>query len=283
VDEPALNITAASDLEFALHLADVAARVTVPAFGARLPVVLKGDATPVTEVDLGAERAIRDEVAATFPGDGVLGEEGGLDPGTTGRVWVVDPIDGTRLYAEGIPLWATLIALRERGEVVLGVADLPPLRERYRACTGGGAWRADERLLVSEIGSLEEAFVVHSPVEGWPSADALWRLATAARATRGLSDAWGQLLVARGSADVLIEREPCAEWDWAAPGLIVREAGGRVTALDGAEPTAGRGLLVTNGRLHEQALTALDGPRVSGVSAGAGGGSAPRRARSRTS
>jgi histidinol-phosphatase len=258
VDEPDLS----GDLAFAGHLADVAARVTLAAFGRRLPFALKGDTSPVTEADVAAERAIRDEIAAARPGDGVLGEEGGLAEGTSGRVWVVDPIDGTRLYAEGIPLWATLIALREDDRVVLGVADVPALGERYHAWVRGGAWRGGERLHVSEVERLEEAFVVHSPLEGWigeGTEGSLRRIAAAARSTRGLSDAWAQLLVARGSADALLERDPCAEWDWAATGLIVEEAGGRVSTFDGAPPTPGLGLLVTNGRLHDEALAALDG------------------------
>jgi histidinol-phosphatase len=252
----------ADELRFAHRLADAAARVTLPRFGARLSVELKGDATPVTEVDRAAERAIRDEVSAARPRDGVLGEEDGPVEGTSGRTWVVDPIDGTKLYAEGVPLWTTLVALREGDRVVLGVADVPALGERYHATLGGGAWRGEERLRVSGVECLEEAFVVHSPLEGWVSAgdeSSLRRVVSAARSTRGLSDAWGQLLVARGAADALLERDPCAEWDWAATGLIVREAGGRITTFDGRPPTPGRELVVTNGRLHDETLTTLAG------------------------
>ncbi|MDH4160916.1 MAG: histidinol phosphatase, partial [Actinomycetota bacterium] len=103
------------------------------AFGGRHFVDLKSDATPVTEVDHATERAIRDLIAKERPGDGVLGEELGSDPGDSGRVWVVDPIDGTKMFAEGIPLWSTLIALREGDEVVVAVADAPALGERFRA------------------------------------------------------------------------------------------------------------------------------------------------------
>jgi histidinol-phosphatase len=171
-------------------------------------------------------------------------------------VWVVDPIDGTKLFAEGIPLWTTLIALRERGRVVVGVADAPALGERAHASAGGGAWRGERPIRVSDVTALADALVLHSPVEGWLAhgLPALARLASSARATRGISDGWAQLLVAQGSADAYVELEPCFEWDWAATGLIVAEAGGRVTAFDGGAPSAGRGLVATNGALHEATL-----------------------------
>lgn len=252
------------ELAFAHHLADVASGLTLQASGERMDVMLKGDDSPVTEVDVAAERAIRNEIAARYPDDGVLGEEGGLAPGANGRVWLVDPIDGTRLYAEGIPLWATLVALREGDRVVAGVADMPALGRRYHSARGAGAWCGDRRLRVSDVTGLAEAVVLHSPLEGWIAAGddgALRRIASAARGTRGISDSWAQLLVAGGSADVLLEHEPCFEWDWAATSLILEEAGGRLSTFDGAAPAPGRELLVSNGRLHDAALAALDGSR----------------------
>lgn len=251
-----------ADLAFAHELADAAAEVTLRWFGHRLPVELKEDATPVTEVDRAAERAIREAVAARFPGDSVLGEEEGLDAGANGRCWVVDPVDGTKLYAEGIPLWTTLIGLTIDGEPVLGVADAPALGDRYHATKGGGAWRGDRHLMVSDVAHLDEAFVAHSGIEEWICGgrnDALLRVAARARATRGLSDAWGHLLVAQGSVDALLEHEPCFAWDWTAAGVIVEEAGGRLTTLAGAPPTPGVDLLVTNGALHPEILEALAG------------------------
>jgi histidinol-phosphatase len=259
VDERVLTAPARA-FAFAEYLADVAARVTLASFGDRLPVELKSDSSPVTDVDVAAERAIRHEIAASFPEDGVLGEEGGSTPGTNGRVWVIDPIDGTKLFAEGIPLWTTLIALREHGRVVLGLADVPALGERYHATAGGGAWHRGRRLAVSSVDRLADAFVVHSGIEEWIAGerhDKLHRVASAARQTRGLSDSWAQLLVARGSAEALLEHEPCFEWDWAATGLIVEEAGGRLSTFDGGPPQRGRELLVTNGRVHEETLRTL--------------------------
>jgi histidinol-phosphatase len=250
------------DLAVAHELADAAAAVTLAWFGDRLPVELKGDDTPVTEVDLAAEQAIRKAVAARFPQDGVLGEEEGLDEGTSGRVWVVDPVDGTKLYAEGIPLWTTLIALQIEGEPHLGIADAPALGERYHAVRGGGAWRDGHRLAVSEVGTVGEAFVAHSPVEEWVRAGhgpQLFGLASAARGTRGLSDAWGHLLVAQGSMEAVVEHEPCFAWDWSATTVIVEEAGGRITTRRGEPPAPGEDLIVTNGRLHDELVRTLGG------------------------
>jgi histidinol-phosphatase len=245
------------DLAFALHLADVASEITMSWFGHRLPVELKADDTPVTEVDRAVERAIREEIAAAFPGDGVHGEEEGLDAGTSGRLWLIDPVDGTKLFAEGIPLWTTLIGLREDGAVVVGVADAPALGDRYHATRGGGAWRDDRRLRVSEVGHLSDAFVVHSGVEEWVAGSrdgSLLRVVSRARRTQGLSDAWAQLLVAQGSAELLMEHEACFEWDWAATSVIVEEAGGRLSTFAGQAPTPGQDLLVTNGLVHDEVL-----------------------------
>lgn len=267
MDEPALSDdrratsrTLDRDLAFAHELADLARRHTLAGFGERVPVELKPDATPVTEADVAAERAIREAVSAAFADDGVLGEEGGLVPGTSGRLWIVDPIDGTKLYAEGIPLWTTLIALHVDGRVELGLADVAALGDRYHATHGGGAWRDGRRLHVSEVTSLANAFVAHSAIEEWIDGGdevRLRRLAAAARATRGLGDAWAHLLVAQGSVDAYVEHEPCFEWDFAATGLIVEEAGGRLSTFGGEEPAAGRELLVTNGSLHEETIAAL--------------------------
>lgn len=237
------------DLALALHLADVAAAVTLPAFGRRLDVALKADLTVVTEVDAAAERAVRGALREHRPDDGVLGEEEGLDPGTSGRVWVLDPIDGTRMYAEGIPLWTTLVALRDRTGVIVGVADAPASALRLHASRGGGAREGGRRLAVSPVDRFSDAFVLHASVEEFAALGetaSLERVVTRARGSRGMADAWAHLMVARGSAEALLEAAPCYEWDWAATSVIVAEAGGAVTALDSASPYAGCRLLVTN-------------------------------------
>ena len=257
----------ASDLALALELADVAAGLTMAAFGGRLQVRLKSDATPVTDVDAAVERAIRQILAERRPDDGVRGEEAGETQGTSGRVWVVDPIDGTRMFAEGIPLWTTLIGLRvgEPGSaVVVGVADAPATAERYHAVQGAGAYRNGRPISVSTVEQLSEAVVLHAPIEEFrrPSGtgmDALLRVADQARATRGIGDAWAHLLIARGAAEALVEQGPCFEWDWAATSVIVSEAGGSVSDLSGGHPVDGGHLLVSNGRVDDQIRQTLNG------------------------
>jgi histidinol-phosphatase len=255
------------DLALALELADAAAAVTLAAFGGRQQVQLKADATPVTEVDAAAELAIRQLLAERRPADGVRGEEGGDSPGTSGRVWVVDPIDGTRMFAEGVPLWTTLIALRVGdqvgGPVLVGVADAPALGERYHAARGAGAWCNGRAIGVSAVDRLDESFVLHAALEefGRPAGsgvEALHRVVGGARASRGIGDGWAHLLVARGAAEALVEQGPCFEWDWAATSVIVEEAGGQVTRLEGGPPVDGGHLLVTNGHVDAEVRAALD-------------------------
>lgn len=248
------------DLAFALHLADLAAQITRSAFGSRLPVELKSDASPVTEIDAAAEQRMRDEIAHTYPDDGILGEEGDEVAGTTGRTWVLDPIDGTRMFAEGIPLWSTLIGLRDDDEVVIGVADAPVLGERYHATLGGGAFCNGDPIAVSEVATLADALVLHAPLEEFirkTGLPALTRVSSGARVTRGIGDGWAHLLVARGAADALVEQGPCFEWDWTATSVIVHEAGGRLSRLEGGEPTPGCHLLVSNGRLDDEVRATL--------------------------
>lgn len=252
------------DLALALDLADAAARTTMAAFGGRHFVDLKSDATPVTEVDRAVEQAIRDLVARYFPNDGVLGEEFGLDPGTSDRVWIVDPIDGTKMFAEGIPLWSTLIALQAGDQVVASVVDAPALGERFHATRGGGAWFADTRVEVSTVAVLADSLVLHAAIEEFArptgtGVPALLDVAARARHSRGIADGWAHTLVARGAAEVLVEQGPCHAWDWSATSLVVEEAGGRLTRLEGGDPTPGCHLLVSNGLVDDEVRGVLAG------------------------
>jgi histidinol-phosphatase len=241
------------ELAFAHELADLAATITLPGFGGRVAVTLKADRTPVTELDPLAERALRERTAMVFPQDRFLGEEDGSS-GEGSRVWVIDPIDGTKNYADAIPLWTTLIALVIDEEPVVGVIDVPVLGDRYAAALGTGATRNGAPIRVSATSSLGEAVVVHSGIEEWSRDDRLGdlaRLARSVRRTRGLSDAWGHALVAQGSADILVDHDPCGQWDYAAGKIIVTEAGGAMTTLAGARLHPGCDLLVSNGALHD--------------------------------
>jgi len=249
-----------ADLAFAFHLADLAASLTLPEFGDRHPVTHKADDTPVTEVDRAVEGVIRAAVHDAFPDDGVLGEEEGLLAGTSGRVWVVDPIDGTRMFAEGIPTWTTLIGLRHPSGVTVGVADAPAMNERAWAVRGEGAWVGGRRLHVSGVDSLADAFVLHASLEEFVREDevhGLLHLVRSARGSRGMGDAWGHLLVARGAAEVVVESSACFEWDWAATSVIIEEAGGSVSRREGGPPTPGCRLLVSNGRIDGEVRAAF--------------------------
>ena len=261
MDQPDLS----AELDFALELAETVAAITTSGFGGRLDVRLKSDRTPVTESDVRAERAIREAVVVAFPDDAVIGEEDGrTGSDRNGRVWIVDPIDGTKNFAAGVPMWSTAIALAVDGTPALGVVDVPAWGRRYHAVRGGGSWMNDRPIAVSEVDVLADAFVLPSPLEEWieggsPDLDALLRVVRGCKRTRGLTDAIGHLLVADGSAEVLMEHEPCGMWDWAACMVIVEEAGGCMTTLQGAPPSHGCDLLVSNGHLHDAVLTLLRG------------------------
>jgi histidinol-phosphatase len=238
-------------------MADRAREISLPLFRRRPEVTLKADRSPVTEADVAIEELFRKEAAETFPDDGVTGEEGGSTGGGD-RVWVVDPIDGTKNFAAGIQVWATLIALVVDGATVLGVVDAPALGERYEAVRGGGARLNGDTIHVSAAGSIDESTIAHPSLSEWPepSRPVLMAILAEARRAVGFGDFWGHCLVARGAADAMLESR-LRIWDWAAVKVVVEEAGGRMTAFDGS-PCADRGsVLTSNGRLHDELLKRL--------------------------
>ncbi len=241
------------ELAFANELADRAGRIGIEVFGGDFEVRRKADLTPVTEADLRIEAMVRERLAERFPADAVLGEEQGLQgPAGAARTWIVDPIDGTKNFAAGIQIWGTLIALTVDGEAVLGVAGAPGLGERYEAVRRGGARLNGEPIRVSGVAELSEALLcstgVHPFVRG-PWERAYLALADQVYRTRGFGDFWGHMLVARGSADAMVE-ERLRVWDWAAVKVIVEEAGGTMTQIDGSPVADGGSVLTSNGALH---------------------------------
>jgi histidinol-phosphatase len=249
------------ELSFANGLADRAGEIGMGLFlGEGLEVRHKADRTVVTQADTSIEAMVREQVAAAFPDDHVLGEEEGGGDRATGRVWIVDPIDATANYARGIPVWATLIALQVDRELVLGLVHAPAIGERYEAVRGGGARMNGRSIGVSAIGELAEAQVFHAGLEAWGSEarQRLVGLLGGSARTRGFGDFWGHTLVARGAGEAMIEPE-LNIWDYAALQVVVEEAGGRVTQLDGS-PTRHLGSVVSsNGLLHDDILSALAG------------------------
>ena len=262
----------ATDLALATRLADTADALTMSRFRATdLVVSTKPDLTPVTEADKGAEEALRAILAAERPADAVRGEEG-ADTGDSSRTWVIDPIDGTKNYVRGVPVWATLIALVVDGVPVLGFVSAPALARRWWAATGGGAFTRDvdgsERALrASAVARLEDASFSYSDPVGWDDVagsgldcsqglqsllDTCWR-------SRAYGDFWSHLLVAEGAVDVAAEPQ-LNPWDIAALIPIVVEAGGRCTGYDGSPAYASTGTvsgLSTNGLVHDQAVELL--------------------------
>jgi histidinol-phosphatase len=249
------------DLALALELTDAADAMTLARFGAEdLVVETKPDLTPVSEADKAVEQALRARLAEVRPRDVVIGEEYGGE-GDGARRWIVDPIDGTKSYVRGIPVWGTLLALEQDGEVVVGVASAPALGRRWWAAKGEGAFARDglrsdpRRLHVSGVRALEDAHLCFGGLEEWRAAgrlDALVELSARCWRSRGYGDLLTYMLVAEGAAEIAADPE-VSLWDVAAPKIIVEEAGGRFTDLDGV-PTAGGGSgIATNGLLHDAA------------------------------
>jgi histidinol-phosphatase len=246
------------ELAFAHEVADRAGEISMSYFLGEFEVQQKADLSPVTQVDFEVETAIRDMIAERFPADAVTGEEHGAGAGD--RVWIVDPIDGTRNFADGVPIWATLLALQVEGRSVLGLIAAPALGERYEAVRGQGARWNGRELHVSER-KLDDAFMVYSSVDDWVERarhGPFLQLVRDVRRTRGFGDFWGHMLVARGAADFMLE--PALRlWDWAPITVIVEEAGGRVTTFDGEEPSDGSSILTSNAVLHEDVVRRLSG------------------------
>ena len=244
-----------ADLRYALALADAADALTLRRFRATdLRVETKPDLTPVTDADRAVERMMRERIARDRPGEGVLGEEEGDDGGSVR--WIVDPIDGTKNFSRGIPVWASLIALEREGCVVCGVASAPALGLRWWAARGEGAFRDGERIAVSRIASLEEATVSFS--RSGLDDPKLLDLARRAWHAQPFSDFWAHLLVAEGAVEISVEHS-MSTWDNAALQVIVEEAGGRFSDLRGEARIDGGSGVSTNGLLHDLVLEELNG------------------------
>lgn len=225
-----------------------------------LQVETKHDDSPVTVADREAEAMIAATIRAARPDDGWLGEETGTADGTSPFRWIVDPIDGTRNFVRGIPLWAVLVACEHRDEgVVAAAVGIPGLDEWYDAVLGGGARLGGRPIRVSGVSVLREGlFCFESP--SWFSRnrlDGCFRdLCNATGLQRGICDAYGHMLVATGRAEIVVEPQ-LKIWDVAATSLVVREAGGRFSDLDGTPSIRSDNAVVSNGLLHEEVLAII--------------------------
>lgn len=261
------------DLSLAHVLADTADSISTARFRALdLSVESKPDLTPVSDADTAVEQALRATLARTRPRDGVLGEELGLieaaaGPGT--RQWVIDPIDATANFVRGVPIWATLIALMEGDEPVVGLVSAPALGRRWWAAKGHGAYAgrhtaAATAISVSGVKRLADASFCYSDLAGWEQNGRLGAILDIIRSswrTRGFGDFYGYMLVAEGAVDVMVEPE-LSLWDLAALVPVVTEAGGTFTDLAGNAGPNGGSAVVTNGQLHDDVLARLAAPGI---------------------
>ena len=274
------------DLALAHALADLADAITLDRYQAQdLVITTKPDNTPVTDADRAVETAIREALATHRQSDGLVGEEFGSDKGSSGRYWVIDPIDGTKNFMRGVPTWATLIALVEvdaagNEDVVVGIASAPALTRRWAAAKGHGATVrfnsgssdfvdsesddestegvSEKKISVSKISSLTDASISFSDFVGWGDRlEPFQKMLAAAWRTRGIGDFWSHMLVAEGAVDVAIEPS-LALWDMAALDIIVREAGGSFTNTAGHSGPFGGSGVSTNGILHNAVINGLN-------------------------
>ncbi len=260
-----------ADLELALAIADAADSLTLSRFNALdLLVETKPDNTPVTDADRATEELIRATLAKSRPNDKIIGEEfgGNVDVANlSGRYWVLDPIDGTKNFMRGVPIWATLIALVEvtpesGARVVVGVVSAPALHRRWYASEGGGAFLITDnseptKISVSKVSDFSHTSFSYSDLTGWGKSknalldfmDSVWR-------TRGHGDFWSHMLVAEGAIDLAAE-PTLALWDMAALDIIVREAGGKFTDFKGSDGVFGTSAISSNGLLHSRFLNII--------------------------
>jgi histidinol-phosphatase len=268
--------THSAELEFALTLADIADEISLARYRALdLVITTKPDKSPVTDADKSVETAISSAIHGKYPNDGIVGEEFGTSGsrGSRDRYWVIDPIDGTKNFLRGVPTWATLIALVENEDVVASVVSSPALYRRWYASVGGGAFVTEgasgagspgetksvpRKLAVSKVSQISDASIAYSDFQGWGARRANFeKLLDGAWRTRGLGDFWSHMLVAEGAVDVAIEPS-LALWDMAALDLIVREAGGKFSSLDGVDGPFGPNAISSNGALHSAIVAALN-------------------------
>jgi histidinol-phosphatase len=257
-------------MSLAMRCCELADPIALAGFERGLIGEAKADGSFVTEADRSIEALIRGEIAAAYPEHGLIGEEGGTDRGGASVRWYIDPIDGTHNFMRGVPIFATLIAVERDGELQAGIVSAPALRTRWYASRGGGAWVAGDgalggggprRLAVSTVGEIGHGQVLYGSrrdLAGSTASAGFERLVDAAWRDRGFGDFWGYMLVAGGSAEVMIERG-LGPWDIAAPAIVVEEAGGRLTDFAGRRSLLRGEALASNGALHAEVLATLAG------------------------
>jgi len=258
-----MNIHQDAWLSLLVQIADQGDAIALRYFRApNLAVHDKSDLSPVTVADRSIEEAARELVAKRHPGLGIYGEEFGETAAAEATRLIIDPIDGTRNFVRGIPVFATLLAIEEQGEIVTGFVSAPALGQRWHAARGQGAFCGTRRLRVSDIRVLSQAQIFHGDLSGaaeTPPPPGISVLFNRAHRTRGFGDFYQHVLVAEGAGEVAIDPE-AKPWDIAALQVIVEEAGGRATTLAGERSIYGGSLVTSNGLVHDEALKLLSNP-----------------------
>jgi histidinol-phosphatase len=262
-----LDVAWRTRYEAAIEAAQDAGRLAKRYFDSEFAVEWKKDQSPVTVADREAEALLRTRLLGAFPDDGFLGEETGEKAGASGFRWIIDPIDGTRNFVRGIPIWGTLVGLEYKGEQIAGVVDVPALGQRFRALRGDGAYRDQRQIRVSDVSALEKATLFYTGMAWFVRAgyaDGFRELVECVQTDRGYGDFYGHMLVAQGSGELMVEHG-VHPWDMAALKPIVEEAGGRFTDWRD-DPTIYRpDVIASNGKLHTEALTILRSGRGPGA------------------
>jgi histidinol-phosphatase len=268
--DPSTELGAA--VAVALDACDAADAISLGSFREAIEVEAKPDESFVTAADTAVERAIRERLTARFPDHGLVGEEYGVAESDSGRRWIIDPIDGTHNYMRGVPLYATLLALEIEGRLSVGVVSAPAMGRRWLSWAGGGAWAADtggsgwdpssaHRIGVSDAATLATTSLVYSSLPSITESglgDGFVALLGQVWRDRGLGDFYGYMLVAEGAAEAMVEAE-LQLWDLAGPLAVLQEAGARVTDLSGGDDMPARGVVATNGHVHQLILDGLAG------------------------
>ena len=256
-------------VDAALGWCDAADAIAMRHFRRDLQLERKPDRSFVTVADKAIERLVRERIADTFSGHGVVGEEFGVEEGSSGVRWYVDPIDGTHNFLRGVPLFGTLLGVERDGELQAGVISAPALGQRWYAWRGGGAWAiggageasGPRRIEVSRVRDIADAQILYasaSDIEASGRAPGFRALLGDAWRERGFGDFWGYTLLAEGAAEAMVE-VGLSPWDAAAPMVLVEEAGGRATDFEGRRSFEGGTFMATNGRLHETIRERLTG------------------------
>lgn len=250
------------ELALVHQLADLADKISMDRFLALdLSVETKPDLSPVSDADKSVELALRAAIEAQYPTDSIIGEEFANTVGSSKRAWVIDPIDGTANFVRGVPVWCTLISLMEEGVSVVGMVSSPALNRRWYAAEGSGAYTqfgesSPRKISVSKVGRLEDASLSYSSFHSWKDGGKFSELSKRFWRTRAYGDFWSHMLVAEGALEVAAEPE-LQLFDMAALDIVVREAGGRFTGVNGIDGSLQGNAISSNGLLHDEVIAAL--------------------------